>query len=82
MSIEVNKSPDLDSTINERDFESRAGFLETMAEQVSAAINNARIYEDLKKTEQNFRNLFKMHPADFLLMDIDLGGGGAPEQRA
>ncbi|MGA2140991.1 MAG: hypothetical protein ABSG94_01080 [Brevinematales bacterium] len=53
-----------------------------MAEQVSAAINNARIYEDLKKTEQNFRNLFKMHPADFLLMDIDLGGGGAPEQRA
>ncbi len=71
------------ASMTDRDFESRAGFLEILAHQVSLALANARSYEAAKRelavrknaeaalqaSEQKLRAIFERSPVGIILLD-------------
>ena len=64
------------ASATERDFEQQAGFLETLANAVSASLQNARLFaktkqaeETLRESEERFRLAFEEGPTGIAMLD-------------
>ncbi len=64
------------ASATERDFEQQAGFLETLANAVSASLQNARLFaetkqaqEVLRRSQEEFKDLFDNAPVGFHELD-------------
>ena len=61
------------SSDTHRNFEKQSAFLETIAAQVSSAINNATLYKDLHESEELFKKAFKGSPDAVNINRLDDG---------